>query len=202
MSDQREHIDVSRLPSLVFDHHNLVWWGTLGFIMIEGFTIVLAGAAYLYLRLNMQNWPPGRTPDPDLIVPTINLILLLLIMVPMRRADRAARHFDKAGVIRYCWIAAAMAALVMVLRWWELVSLNVRYDAHAYASIAWGIVILHTTLVVVDTFETATLAWMFQSGHAKMKHFMDTSDATFYQYFLSLGWIPFYLLVYWGPRIL
>jgi heme/copper-type cytochrome/quinol oxidase subunit 3 len=202
MSERQSVLDVSRLPTVTFGHRNLLWWGTLGFAVIEGFTLVLMAASWFYLRTNEFDWPPGRTPDPDLLIPTINMVLLLLVIVPMRAVDRAAKRRDRAGVVRGLLIALAMTVVVSVLRWWELLALNVRWDAHAYASAAWGVVVLHATLVVVDVFETATLAGLFMSGRAKQKHYPDAVDAADYQYFLSLAWVPLYLIVYWGPRLL
>lgn len=202
MSTQRRVIDVSELPTVVFGPRNLLWWGTIGFAVIEGFTLLLMTASYFYLRLNEYDWPPGRTPDPDLLIPTLNTVLLLAVMVPMRMADRAARRFDRRGVERGLVIATVLAAVVAVLRWWDLLALNVRWDAHAYGSVAWGVVVLHATLVFVDVFETGTLAGLFLLGRAERKHYPDVSDAADYQYFLSLAWVPLYLIVYWGPRIL
>ena len=44
-----------------------MWWGTVGFMTIEGWTIALLVAAYLYLRQNYEAWPPLRTPNPSLL---------------------------------------------------------------------------------------------------------------------------------------
>ncbi|HEX2204585.1 MAG TPA: hypothetical protein VHG91_14835 [Longimicrobium sp.] len=202
MSPERTRLDVSALPKVVFGHRSLLWWGTLGFAVIEGFTLLLMVASYFYLRTNELAWPPGRTPNPDLLVPTINTVLLLLVIVPMRAADRAAKRFDRRGVARGLLVATALTVGVAVLRWFELLALNVRWDAHGYASVAWGVVVLHATLVAVDVFETATLGVLFASGKARKKHFPDASDAADYQYFLSAVWVPLYFIVYWGPRLL
>lgn len=202
MSAQRTAIDVSALPGVVFGKRTLLWWGTIGFMLIEGFSLVLLIGSYLYLRRLEFDWPPGRTPLPDLLIPTLNTVLLLLVIVPMHRADKAARKMDRMGVAVPLLVATAMTVVVAVLRWWELMALNVKWDAHAYASAAWGVVVLHSTLVAVDVLETGTLGVMFLTGHARRKHYPDASDAAFYQYFLSLGWIPVYLVCYWGPRVL
>jgi cytochrome c oxidase subunit 3 len=202
MSTQRRTLDVSTLTTVPFGHRSLLWWGTIGFMLIEGFTLLLMVASYFYLRTNELQWPPGRTPDPDLLIPTINTVLLLLVMVPMRMADKAARRMDRGGVIRGLAIATLMSIPVAILRWWELLALNVRWDAHAYASAAWGVVLLHATLVYADVFETGTLVALFLTGKAKRKHYPDVCDAADYQYFLSLAWVPLYFIVYWGPRVL
>jgi heme/copper-type cytochrome/quinol oxidase subunit 3 len=159
-------------------------------------------ASYFYLRTNEFGWPPGRTPNPDLLIPTFNTILLLAVMAPMRLAGQAAKRFDRRAVARMLVIATLMSLVVAILRWWELKALNVKWDAHAYGSAAWGIVVLHATLVYVDVFETGTIAWLFLSGRALRKNYPDVCDAAVYQYFMSLVWVPLYLIVYWGPRVL
>jgi cytochrome c oxidase subunit 3 len=202
MITDRRVLDVSGLPTVVFGPRALLWWGTIGFAVIEGFTLVLMAASYFYLRTNEYDWPPGRTPNPSLLIPTLNTILLVLVIVPMLSVKRAAERFDRMGVARGALIATGMTVVVNVLRWFELMAIGVRWDAHAYASAAWGLVVLHSTLIVVDVFETGIIGLLFLTGRAKRKHFPDASDAADYQLFLSLVWVPVYLIVYWGPRVL
>lgn len=202
MSAGRRAIDVSHLPSVVFGPRSLLWWGTVAFMVIEGFTLLLTLASYLYLRQNEFGWPPGRTPAPDLLIPTLNTLLLLAVILPMRQAGHAALREDRRGVARWLLVSTGMTVVVNVLRWFELMALNVKWDAHAYGSAAWAAVAMHSTLTVVDVFETGTLGVLFATGQARRKHYPDVGDATFYQYFLSAAWIPVYLVVYWGPRVL
>lgn len=195
-------VDVSELPSVVFDGKSLLWWGTVGFIVIEGFTILLTVASYLYLRQSVLDWPPPPTPDPDLLIPTLNTLLLLLLIVPMWWVDRAARRFDREAVMHGLVITTLLTIPVVVLRWYELRALNVSWETDAYGSAAWAVVVLHATLVAFDLLETGVLALIFISGHAMKKHYPDASDAALYQYYLSSIWVPLYLIIYWGPRIL
>jgi cytochrome c oxidase subunit III len=202
MTPERRVLDVSGLPTVVFGHRSLLGWGTLGFMVIEGFTLALATAAYLYLRTNEYDWPPGRTPNPSLLAPTITTVLLLLVMIPMHGVGKAAKELDAPRVVRGLVIATVMTVPILVLRWFDLLALQVRWDAHAYASVAWAVVVLHASLIVMDFIEGAFLAVLFLTGRAQKKHFPDASDAAAYQYFLSLAWVPLYLIIYWGPRVL
>ena len=68
----------------------------------------------------------------------------------MRRADRAARRFDKSSVLKGLWVAFALYLLAVILRGMDLLALNVRWDAHAYGSVTWALVVLHSTLLLVD----------------------------------------------------
>lgn len=202
MSEPRTVLDASALPTVIFGKRSLLWWGTLAFMVIEGFTLLLMVASYFYLRTNEFDWPPGRTPNPDLLVPKINTVLLLLVMVPMWYVGKAAKRMDRMAVARGMLIAAAMSIPICVLRWYELLALNARWDAHAYGSAAWGVVVLHFTLIIVDVFETGTLGMLFLLGKARRKHYPDAADAADYQFFLSLVWVPLYFIVYWMPRLL
>ena len=201
MTPERRAIDVSHLPTVTFGPSSLMWWGTIGFIIIEGFSLVLVAASYFYLRLGEQGWPPPPTPNPDVLIPTINTVLLLLIILPMAKMNETAHRFDRHGVVRWLTISTLLTLVSMVLRWFEITALEVRYDTHAYGTVTWGLVILHTTLLVTDFFETGVFAVLFVTGRALQKHYSDVSDAAFYQYFLSVSWVPLYVILYWGPRL-
>jgi heme/copper-type cytochrome/quinol oxidase subunit 3 len=193
--------DVRELPSVVFGSRSLMWWATLGFMVIEGWTVALLVVSYLYLRQNFEAWPPLRTPYPSLLIPTINLALMLVSIVPAVNVQRAAKRLDAFGVRRWLVVMSVLAVAISVLRWWELWALNTRWDTNAYGSAAWTIVGFHYSLLLLDTVDTlgATLFWFVRK--MPVKSFSDTSDNSFYWYFTVGIWIPIYLIVYVGPRI-
>jgi heme/copper-type cytochrome/quinol oxidase subunit 3 len=193
-------IDAARLPDMVFGARNLASWATTGFMIIEGTTLAIALVAYLYVRRNFPEWPPPPTPLPDLTVPTLNTVLLLLVMVPMVLVARAARRFDLVSVRHAMLAATALSAATVALRVLEFDALNTRWDSHAYGSVAWLVVGLHTTLLFVDFVESATITALTFSDRIQRKHFGDVEDAALYQCFLSLTWLPIYGLVFLGPR--
>ena len=53
--------NVGELPTVTFGSKSLMWWGTLGFMVIEGWTTALLIVSYLYLRQNYETWPPLRS---------------------------------------------------------------------------------------------------------------------------------------------
>ena len=71
----RAVMNLSKLPDVVFGPRDIMWWGTLGFVVIEGFTLVLCAAAYVYLTQNFSTWPPEHTPLPSLGAPTIQVLV-------------------------------------------------------------------------------------------------------------------------------
>ena len=200
MRPLRAEANVAALPTVTFGPRSLMWWGTLGFMVIEGWTLALLVVSYLYLRQNYEAWPPLRTPHPSLLIPTINLVLMFVSVVPMYLAAVAAKKLDEPGVKRWLVISSIIATPIAVLRWWELWAINVRWDTNAYGSAAWVIVGFHTSLLLLDVIDTWGLTLFYFLKQLPLKAFSDTTDNTFYWYFTIGIWIPIYLIVYVGPR--
>lgn len=193
-------IDVSELPHLTYGHKNLAWWATLAFMVIEGFSLVIAVTIYLYLRKNFPTWPPEPTPLPDLLVPTVNTVLLLGTIAVMVLADRAAHRKDLRGCVRWLTVEVAVTAVILVLRAFEFEAVNTRWDDHAYGSAVWLALALHSTLLLLEFLESATFLVLLKRGPVEEKYFSDVSDAAFYQYFLSLSYVVLYVVLFWSPR--
>ena len=193
--------DLAELPTVTFGPRSLMWWGTLGFMVIEGWTVALLVAAYLYLRQNYETWPPLRTPYPSLLIPTINLALMLLSVIPAQAAAQAAKRLDEGAVKRWLVALSIAATIPLVVRWWELWAINTRWDTTAYGSAAWTIVGFHTSLLLLDVIDTLGLTLFYFVKPMPVKAFSDTADNSFYWYFTVGIWIPIYLTVYVGPRV-
>ena len=196
--------DVADLPTVTFGHRSLMWWGTVGFMVIEGWTLALIAAMYFYVRQNFLTWPPrvnGVLLRPSLLIPTINLVVLLASMVPAYLAARAARRLDLSGVKLWLLVATLVSIPIPILRWYELWAINVRWDSNAYGSAAWLIVGTHASLLLLDVADTIGLTLFFWLKRMPIKTMSDVSDNSFYWYFMVLIWVPLYLIVYVSPWI-
>lgn len=196
----RPALDASALPTEVFGSRGTIWWGNVGFMIVETMTLAVCVASYFYLRRSFQEWPPPGTELPDLLVPTVNLVVLLATIVPYRLLKRRAEQLDTAGVKR--WLVACLLAGLgaNVVRALEFTALNTWYDVNAYGSAVWAILVTHTTLLLVDLFETGTLAAIFFGGKQEAKHYVDATDNANYSYFMILAWVPLYAILYLYPR--
>jgi len=192
--------DVSALPTYAFGNRNIHWWGTLMFMTIEGMTIAVCAAAYLYVRKNFEAWPPPPTPLPDLVIPTIAAVLMVLSIAMMTRVHVATRKMDLRGVQRWLVIMVIVGIVLVALRWFEFKALNTRWDSNAYGSTAWATVAFHSTLLLFEVVETAVFAALMLFGPREKKHFTDVEDDAVYWYFMAAIWVPLYVLVYVSPH--
>ena len=195
----RRILDVSALPTAAFGHQGLIWWGTAGFMVIEGSMFVIVLIAYFYLRLQVGEWPPSR-PNPDLAFGTANLLLVLASCLPAALAKRAAERDDLAPVRLWLGLLTLMGAASLVLRAFEFPALNCRWDDNAYGSITWLLLGLHTVHVATDVVDSGVLLTMMYTGPINRTRFVDVSENSLYWYFIVLWWIPIYLTIYFAPR--
>jgi cytochrome c oxidase subunit III len=197
----RSVIDLRALPDVVFGPRDIMWWGTLGFVLIEGFTLALCAAAYLYVTQNFATWPPENTPLPSLVAPTVQVVVMLASLIPATWTARAAHRFDLGAVRIGLTIATAFAIAIVGLRAWELlVSLNVKWESNAYGSVQWLVLGAHATLLAVELVEIGGMMLIFWLAPVEEKHMSDVADMVFYWYFMVLSWLPLYVLCFWLPR--
>jgi heme/copper-type cytochrome/quinol oxidase subunit 3 len=194
-------IDVSRLPTTVFGRWDLGWWGTMGFAVIEGVTLFICLVAYLYVRQNFDQWPPPGTRPPDVAPFAAQAGLMLLSWLPARRMDLAARRFDAPSVRRWLALLAVLVIAFMALRVLELRALDTRWDADAYGTTTWILLLMHGSLIVVEIGEVLVMLAILSTSRATERHCSDASDVTAYWYFLTGSWIVLAAILVLWPRL-
>jgi cytochrome c oxidase subunit III len=193
--------DVSSLPDAAFGSRTLMWWGVMGFILIEGTAFLLGGGAYLFLMNHSTPWPPNRVP-PDLPIATWFTALILLSEIPNVMTGRMA-HAHHLILVRLGLLLACLIGLALIgLRLFEFGALNVSWDDNAYGSIVWALLFIHTVHVVTDVADTIVLTIFAFTHELQTTHYSDVADNCMYWHFVALAWVPIYALLYWVPRLL
>jgi heme/copper-type cytochrome/quinol oxidase subunit 3 len=197
---QRPVLDVAGLPTYAYGQRSILWWGTLGFCLIEATAFALAVVAYFYLRGRSGTWPPDGFKPPDLRWGTLNTALLLASCLPNQWVKAAAEREDIGAVRLWLSVCLAFGLAFNAVRGFEFGVLNVRWDDNAYGSIVWTLMFLHTTHIVTDVADTAVLAVLMFTRHGRGRRFVDVSENAFYWYFVVLTWLPIYAVAYLAPR--
>jgi cytochrome c oxidase subunit III len=201
MMSERVVLDLSRLPTHGKGNASPTWWGTLGFMLLEGTGFGLTIAIYLYLASLAPNWPLNA-PPPDLGPGTIVTILLLASVVPNFLLSRWAEMEDLRKVRIGIVIMSAFGIAPLIPRAFEFSALNISWDTNAYGSAVWLMLGLHTTHLITDLADTLVLAALMFSRHGKnSRRFGDVQDNAMYWNFVVLTWLPIYACIYWIPRL-
>ena len=201
MSEPRT-LDVGSLAPGAFGSRSLMWWGTMGIVLIEGTVFALSIASYFYFRTRMAVWPPDGVAAPDLFWGSVNTVVLLASLIPNELAKRAGEHVNLRGVRLWMVVCLAFGIGFNAIRVYEFRHLNVLWDHDAYGSIVWLLLGLHTTHIITDFLDTAVLAVLMFVGPIEEKRFIDVEENAAYWYFVVLAWLPIYWVIYWAPRVI
>lgn len=193
--------DLSDLPDHAMGARHLVWWGNLGFMLIEGTGFALAAGAYLYLQSQSEAWPPPGDELPGLGWSAVFTVGLLLSGLPNLWVLRQARARNERAVRVGVLLMTILGVALAVVRWFELQHLGVRWDTDAYGSVVWLLMVLHTLHVLTDLGDTAVQALWLYTHEIGDNQFADVEDNSNYWSFVVLSWLPIYALVYWLPRL-
>lgn len=197
-------LDVSALTEGTADSRALIWWGNLGMLAIEGSMFAMAMATYLYLRGTNLDWPPSTVPKPDLVMPTVNMVMLLLSCIPAFVIDRASITKNMLAIRIGHVISIVVGLAFLYIQYGIIVpNLGYKWSDHAYGSIIWTIIGLHTMHMVAATGETALLFIYGLFKPIVKKHLLDFRCTAVYWYFVALVWVPFYFIIFvepWMPR--
>ncbi|MGQ9371760.1 cytochrome c oxidase subunit 3 [Azospirillum sp. ST 5-10] len=194
-------VDVAGLSRFAGSRHPL-WWGVLGLIAIELSVVTAFIASYFYLRVNAAHWPPPGVEPPPLLWASVNVGLLLASMVTMWWASWGINRGNQRVLVWGVSLSVLLHCLVLVLRGLEMARFPYRWDEHAYASIVWAITGFHFTHVASAIVGSAAIAVLAAMGYFTKERQLAVIVDTLYWYFVCSVWIPFYLVLYWSPRLL
>lgn len=195
--------DAATPPDQGFSQHAPIWWGNTLTIVIEaaGFAILIA--TYFYIRHNFDSWPPARTQLPDLPIPTLNVAVLVVSILPMWYVTKLAGARDKAKVIgALLLVCVSFGIAAAVLRILEFKGVHTRWNTNAYGTIVWSILGVHFAHIIAATFETLSIAVLIFVGPVEEKSYLDVTANAVYWYFVALSWVACYALVFLVPRFM
>jgi cytochrome c oxidase subunit I+III len=193
--------DVAGLPTTTFGHRSMMWWGTVGYVLIEGTTLLICAGSYFYLRKNVATWPPQGVLRPGLTAAALQTALMLASNVPMLSVDRAARRLDLRTVRTGMLICTVLALAMCAVRVFEFQALHVRWDSSVYGSVAWATLVTHSTLLLLETAETLVFTALLFSPSMEQRDLSAAVDNAVYWYFMTLVWLPLAAIVFLSPYL-
>jgi cytochrome c oxidase subunit III len=192
--------DLSSTTTQGFGHQVVPYWGTLGFMLIEGMGFVLAIAIFLYIVAVDPQWPIGY-PQQDLLAPTSLTVLLILSLLPNWLVMKRAKAKDNATLRPLLILMSFIALFSLVLRAFEFARLGIHWQTNVYGSLLWTLLGLHTTHLLTDAVDTWVMTALFFTKHSPDGRFSDAYENAMYWIFVVVGWLPIYGLLYWSNRI-
>jgi cytochrome c oxidase subunit 3 len=202
MANEPKTLDVSHLPAYDISNQAPLWWGQLCIAFIEGMMFCIIIAAYLYTRLRMDVWPPPGDQFPHRLLPTLALVPLIASAYGSYLASEGAKKNDRRRMIIGLAINLLLAAIFFAMRVTEWHSLNFNWKADIQGSYVWAFLGLHSFDLIGDAVFTLVLLVAVASGRYGERQRLGVHVDSIVWYFLVGIWIPIYVVIYWGPRLL
>lgn len=194
-------LDVSALPTYNNWTRAPLWWGFIGIVAIEATVFATLITSYLYLKGEAAMWPPAPLEPPELLLPTINTVILLASSFAIHYGDTGIKAGKVHRLQRGMLLGIAMAATFLVLKYIEYRDVAYHWDSHAYGSIVWAIIGFHSahvTALVLKTLVVDVLAWR---GYFNEHRNLGVGVNGVYWHFVVIVWIPLYITLYLVPRM-
>lgn len=195
------HVDASRYPDYAYSYKAPVWWGIVGLVAVEGMVFATLIASFFYLKTGEPFWPPDGTAAPGLLLPTLATALLLASLFPVYRSDQAIKRNDAGPLKTWPLASIALALAFLAIKAYEYAHIGFRWNTHAYGSVVWTMVGLHTAHVVAVILKTLVVVYLARRDYFHHQRRIGVTVNGLYWYFVAVVWIPLYLTIYFGSRI-
>lgn len=195
----RPTIDMSDAPIASFGAREPLWWGVVFLIVIEAVAFGLLLATYFYVRGNFEVWPPTDPGDRARWLGAAGCVVLVLGSVAMVFVNRAARRLDLRGTRRPLILATLLSIVFVVLRAYELEALHFDWDDHAYGSVVWMTLGMHTLHGLTGVLENVVFVVLFFRGPVEKKHYLDADlDSLYWHFIVAWGLVLFAIFYFEG----
>jgi cytochrome c oxidase subunit III len=198
----RPVIHVGHLPNLVSGSRAPLWWGMAMLLVIESMVFGTLVASYFYLRMGHPEWPPPGVSPPELLLPSLNTLVLLASSGFMYYGDKSITKGNASGLVRGVAGAVALAVVFLVLKVVEYAGVPYRWDDHAYGSIVWTIVGFHSAHVASVALKGVVVFILGYRGYFTAERHLGVQVNGLYWHFVVLVWVPLFAVLYLAPRLM
>ncbi len=171
-------------------------FGLATFLVADGMTFAGFFAAYLTFRA-VNPLPAGAVYDLELILPTINTVLLVLSSFTFHRAAKELRH-DQLGACRlWLLITAGLGLAFLGGQMVEYFSLPFGLTDNLYASTFYALTGFHGLHVSLGALMILIVWWQARTpGRFTADHHFGVEAAELYWHFVDGIWLVLYGILY------
>jgi cytochrome c oxidase subunit I+III len=177
-----------------------LFWGMLLFILIEAVFFAALIVSYYYLRGMEAEWPPGKTPRPDLRLPITYTLVLIASSIAMHVGDKSIQKGNTRMLVRAQTTALSLAVLFLVLKGIEYaVVVPDRWYTDAYGSLTWAMSGFHATHVLSVVLKGVVVLALARRGYFTAERRLGVQINGIYWHFVVVIWLPLFFTIHIFP---
>jgi cytochrome c oxidase subunit 3 len=177
-------------------HPDLRLFGLATFLIADGMTFAGFFAAYLTFRA-VNPLPPGATYELELLLPTINTVLLLVSSLTFHRAGRRLLAGDGDGTQLWLLVSGALGAAFLAGQMVEYFNLPFGLTDNLYASTFYALTGFHGLHVTLGVICILIVWWQCRrGGRISASAPFGLEAAELYWHFVDGIWVVLYGILY------
>ncbi|PPS44881.1 heme-copper oxidase subunit III [Chroococcidiopsis sp. TS-821] len=178
------------------EHPDFRVFGLLTFLVSESLMFAGFFATYLFLRETAKIWPPEGT-EVELLVPTINTVILVSSSFVIHWGDTAIKKNNVAAMRLWYAITAVMGTIFLAGQIYEYLTLGYGLTTNVFANCFYLMTGFHGLHVFVGLLLILGVLWRSRRlGHYSATKHTGITMAEIYWHFVDIIWIVLFTLLY------
>jgi cytochrome c oxidase subunit III len=178
------------------EHPDLRVFGLLTFLISESLMFGGFFATYLLVRGGAEVWPPEGT-EVELLLPTINTIILVSSSFVIHMGDVAIKKNNVNGMRLWYAITALMGAIFLGGQVYEYMTLGYGLSTNIFSNCFYLMTGFHGLHVFVGLLLILGVLWRSRrAGHYSNTKHTGIEMAEIYWHFVDIIWIILFSLLY------
>ncbi len=175
------------------------WLGILILMAVEAMLFLIFIFAFLYLRLQGENWPPPGISRLDLSWPLLNVLVLLASAIAAFSAEHAIRHYWITIAEKRLLLASGLGLLFLAGQIREYAALFLQGVTPAtglYGALFYMTIGFHGVHAVSGVIWLLVVWYLTRGARQTPEQHLGVQAATLYWGFVASIWIVLFLLLY------
>ncbi len=178
------------------EHGDFRLFGLVLFLVADGMTFAGLFAAYLTFRA-VNPLPSGGVYELELLLPTINTVLLVLSSFTFHRSAKLLRAENSAGCRLWLLITIALGLAFLVSQMREYFTLPFGLTSNLYASTFYVLTGFHGLHVTLGVMLMLIVWWQAREGGSITSHqHFGLEAAELYWHFVDGIWVVLFGIIY------
>jgi cytochrome c oxidase subunit III len=178
------------------EHPDFRTLGLLTFLISESLMFGALFATYLFIRGITPEFPPKET-EVELLVPSINTIILVSSSFVIHKGDVAVKKNDVKGLRLWYLVTALMGAVFLGGQVYEYLTLGYGMTTNTFANCFYMMTGFHGLHVFVGLLLILGVVWRSRRpGHYSDTKHTGVEMAEIYWHFVDIIWLILFALLY------
>ena len=178
-------------------HEDFRLFGLIIFLIADGMTFAGFFAAYLTYKA-VNPLPDGGIYELELLIPTLNTILLLISSATFHKAGKAVIKKQNSTAQKWLLLTAILGISFLICQLFEYFNLPFSLTDNLFASTFYALTGFHGLHVTLGTLMILIITWQTRTNNGRIsyKNMFPLEAVELYWHFVDGIWVILFIILY------